>query len=132
MREAISTGPATRPPLILFGGDLSDVNRDASPRDFSGRLERLTSRVEELVAELERGSEEPRFWLFVSSSTGYSLVEQRGRQPRRGDVVPLDGAEYRVALVADWSFLDGRCCAYLEPEAIATHRSEVAPDAQAA
>jgi len=119
MREVISTAPAARLPLILFVGD-----RERISRDLSDRRARLDARVEELLAELERGIEEPWFWLFVSSSTGYSLVEQRGREPKRGDIVDLEGAEYRVAVVADWSFLDGRRCAYLEPAAIAIHRSE--------
>ena len=127
LRGAISAAPAARLPLLLFAGD-----REKRPSDLSSRLARLNTRVAEILAELERSLEEPSFWLFVSSSSGYSLVEQRGREPKRGDIVDLDGTEYRVAVVGARAFVDGRRCVYLEPAAITTPRCEAPPDAQAA
>ncbi len=102
------------------------------PAELADRLARLEATLKEILSELECPPEEPSFWLFVSSATGYSLVERQGREPMRGDVVEVDGAEYRVAVVGARSFVDGRRCVYLEPAAIATHRSEAPPDAQAA
>jgi hypothetical protein len=54
------------------------------------------------------------FWLFVPSPAGYTVCEESGDPPRRGENVELDGVPYLVASVRASPFLDGRRCVYLE------------------
>ena len=54
------------------------------------------------------------FWLFVPSTSGYTVCEEGGDPPTRGEHVELDGIPYRVSALGPSPFLDGRLCAYLE------------------
>ena len=85
--EAIAAGPGARLPRLLFG-----QNGPSAP------------------------ATETLYWLLVPSPNGYSVAEHSSPAAfRRGDVLVLDGAEYRVAQIGPSPFRDERPCAYLEP-----------------
>lgn len=54
------------------------------------------------------------FWLFVPSPSGYTMRDEDGEPPSRGEFVELDGIGYRVSTIGPSPFRDGRPCIYLE------------------
>jgi hypothetical protein len=92
-------------------------------------LERLSELVERVVVLLdevpapapvaeERPQEEPAgHVLFVSSPTGYRLLERHGPAPERGEVLELEESRCRVLRLGPSPLPgDRRRCAFLEQD----------------
>lgn len=64
--------------------------------DLVARLEQLEDRLARVDASRSVDSEPVGHTLFVSTPTGYTLVEREGPPPPPGSEVTVDGRDYRA------------------------------------
>ena len=84
-------------------------------RDLVTRLERLEERIGQLDGSSVTAAALEGHTLFVSTATGYTVIERDGPPPRPGDEVGVDGRAYRAQRYRRSPFpADPRPCVIVE------------------
>jgi hypothetical protein len=88
--------------------------------DLIARLEHLEERLRLLEGARPGTAEIAAHTLFLSTATGYTVVERDGPPPLPGDEIELDGNVYRAQRFRRSPFpADSRPCVIVEPGAAA-------------
>jgi hypothetical protein len=89
--------------------------RKPTPDELLTRLERMEDRLRELESSHRSESALGAHTLFLSTSTGYSVVERHGPPPEPGEEIELEGHVYRAQRHRHSPFpADPRPCVVLE------------------